>query len=95
MLASWNSSSLGAGVSGWHGWTDLSSVDKAIAPLSFYVIHVVSEAFSFVQRWAEGSLEVADNCKLPGARPFSATVFSSIRKCQCELHWISTRAGLY
>ena len=60
MLATWNSSSMGAGVGGWHGWTDLSSVDKAIAPLSFYVIHAVSEAFSFVQGYAEVNLEVAD-----------------------------------
>lgn len=59
VLATWNPSTLGAG-GGWHGWTDLSSVDKAIAPLNSYGIHVVNEAFSFVQGWAEGSLQVAD-----------------------------------
>ena len=49
MLATWNSSALEAGGGGWHGWTDLSSVDKAVFPLNSYGIHVVNEAFSFVQ----------------------------------------------
>ena len=59
VLATWNPSTLGAG-GGWHGWTDLSNVDKAIAPLNKYNIHVINEAFSYVQGWAEGSLQVAD-----------------------------------
>ena len=59
VLATWNPSTLGAG-GGWHGWTDLSNVDKAIAPLNMYNIHVINEAFSYVQGWAEGSLQVAD-----------------------------------
>ena len=58
VLATWNPSTLGAG-GGWHGWTDLSSVDKVIAPLNSYGIHVVNEAFSFVQGWDEGSLQMA------------------------------------
>ena len=56
MLATWNPSTLGAGVGGWHGWIDLSSVDKAIALLSSYGIHVVNETFSFVKRWARLSV---------------------------------------
>jgi len=83
VLAMFTPSTLGAGCGRWHGWTDLSSVNKAIAPLNSYGIHFVSEAFSFIQRWAEVNLEVADHYKLHGARLFSATVFPSIRKCQC------------
>ena len=56
MLATWNSSTLGAGCGGWHGWKDLSSVDKAIAPLNSNGIHVVNETFSFVKGWARLSV---------------------------------------
>ena len=49
VLATWNPSTLGAGDGKWHGWTDLSSVDKAIDPLNSYSIHIVNETFSFVK----------------------------------------------
>lgn len=45
---------------GWHHWTDLTKVEKAIAPLNDYNIHVINEAFSKLQGWAEGSLLLAD-----------------------------------
>lgn len=60
VLATWNPSTFAYG-GGWHHWTNLNSVDKAVAPLNDYNIHVINEAFSKLQGWAEGSLLLADN----------------------------------
>ena len=59
VLATWNPATYGAG-GGWHHWTDLDMVDKASKPLNAYHIHVINEAFSKLQGWAEGSLLLAD-----------------------------------
>ncbi|KAJ8613021.1 hypothetical protein CTAYLR_004044 [Chrysophaeum taylorii] len=60
VVATWNIATLGSG-GGWHGWTDETLVDAMPGILSEdYGIHVVNEAYSKVQSWAEGSLEVAD-----------------------------------
>lgn len=60
VLATWNTATLGAG-GGWHGFTNTDLVDAMPEYLSEqYGIHIVNEAYSKVQSWAEGSLEVAD-----------------------------------
>lgn len=59
VLANWNTAVFGAG-GGWHHWTDMSLSDKAMKPLNSLGLHVVNEAFSKVQGWAEGSLLLAD-----------------------------------
>lgn len=59
VLATWNPGTFAYG-GGWHHWTDLSKVNKAVAPLNEYNIHVINEAFSKLQGWAEGSLLLAD-----------------------------------
>lgn len=59
VVASWNIATPGAGA-GWHSWTNLDRTEIALDPLGEYGIHVVNEAFSFVQGWAEGSLQQAD-----------------------------------
>jgi uncharacterized membrane protein YgcG len=59
VIAHWNIATPGAG-GGWHGWTNLDHTDRALDPLGSYGIHLVNEAFSFVQGWAEGSLQQAD-----------------------------------
>jgi len=59
VLATWNIGTFGAG-GGWHHWTDLDQVEKATKPLNDYNIHVVNEAFSKLQGWAEGTLLLAD-----------------------------------
>ena len=59
VIAHWNIATPGAG-GGWHGWTNLDHTDVALDPLGSYGIHLVNEAFSFVQGWAEGSLQQAD-----------------------------------
>jgi hypothetical protein len=59
VLATWNIGTYGAG-GGWHHWTDLDQVGKATQPLNDYNIHVVNEAFSRLQGWAEGTLLLAD-----------------------------------
>ena len=60
VLSTWNSGTFGAG-GGWHHWTDVSKVEKATKPLNAYHIHVINEAFSKLQGWAEGSLLLADD----------------------------------
>ncbi len=59
VLANWNTAAFGAG-GGWHHWTDLSLADKAMKPMNSLNLHVINEAFSKVQGWAEGSLLLAD-----------------------------------
>lgn len=59
VLATWNIGTYGAG-GGWHGWTNLAYQSRALQPLNNVGIHVVNEAFSKVQGWAEGSLQLAD-----------------------------------
>ena len=59
VLATWNIATLGAG-GGWHGWTDLSLSDAMPEALSAHGAYVINEAYSKVQGWAEGSLQVAD-----------------------------------
>ena len=59
VLATWNIATAGHG-GGWHGWTDLSNKDLSMAPLAGADVHVVNEAFSNVQGWAEGTLQHAD-----------------------------------
>jgi len=59
VLATWNVATYGAG-GGWHHWTDLSVTEKAQKPLNDYNIHLINEAFSKLQGWAEGSLLLAD-----------------------------------
>ena len=59
VVAHWNVATPGAGA-GWHGWTSLDQSDLARDPLGAYGIHCVNEAFSYVQGWAEGSLQQAD-----------------------------------
>lgn len=59
VLATWNIGTFGAG-GGWHHWTDLNEVNNAIKPLNDYKIHVVNEAYSKLQGWAEGTLLSAD-----------------------------------
>eukprot|EP00980_Cylindrotheca_fusiformis_P029065 scaffold22713_cov139-Cylindrotheca_fusiformis.AAC.2 len=49
----------GAG-GGWHHWTDLDNYELAMKPLNQFGIHVINEAFSKLQGWAEGSLMLAD-----------------------------------
>ena len=60
VIAHWNIATPGAG-GGWHGWTNLDHTNAALDPLGTYGIHLVNEAFSFVQGWAEGSLQQADS----------------------------------
>lgn len=48
VLATWNIGTYGAG-GGWHHWTNLDEVEKAMKPLNDYNIHVVNEAFSKLQ----------------------------------------------
>jgi len=59
VLANWNTAAFGAG-GGWHHWTDMSLSDKAMKPLNSFGLHVINEAFSKIQGWAEGSLMLAD-----------------------------------
>ena len=59
VLATWNIGTYGAG-GGWHHWTDLKHLELAKQPLNDLRIHVINEAFSNLQGWAEGSLLVAD-----------------------------------
>ena len=59
VLANWNTAAFGAG-GGWHHWTDMSVSEKAMKPMNSLGIHVINEAFSKVQGWAEGSLLLAD-----------------------------------
>ena len=59
VLATWNAATLGAG-GGWHGWTDLTLADAMPAALASHGAYVINEAYSKVQGWAEGSLQVAD-----------------------------------
>jgi len=59
VLGTWGTATLGAG-GGWHGWTDLTYKGDAMKPLNSYNIHVVNEAYSNVQGWAEGALQLAD-----------------------------------
>ena len=59
VLANWNTAAFGAG-GGWHHWTDMSNSEKAMKPLNSLGLHVINEAFSKVQGWAEGSLLLAD-----------------------------------
>ena len=59
VLATWNIAAYGAG-GAWHGWTDTGNVQKAMFPLNSLRVHVVNEAFSTLQGWAEGSLRAAD-----------------------------------
>ena len=59
VLANWNTAAFGAG-GGWHHWTEMSLADKAMKPLNSLGLHVINEAFSKVQGWAEGSLMLAD-----------------------------------
>jgi len=60
VLATWSTATYGAG-GGWHGWTNLDQLTKAKMPLNTHGIHVINEAFSNVQGWAEGSLQLADS----------------------------------
>jgi len=59
VLANWNTAAFGAG-GGWHHWTDMSNTEKAMKPMNSLGLHVVNEAFSKLQGWAEGSLLLAD-----------------------------------
>jgi len=59
VLATWNTATYGAG-GGWHGWTNLAHQTRAKQPLNVAGIHLINEAFSNVQGWAEGSLQLAD-----------------------------------
>lgn len=60
VLATWNTAAYGSG-GGWHGFLDTDYVDAMPEALSeSYGIHIVNEAYSKVQSWAEGSLESAD-----------------------------------
>lgn len=59
VLANWNTAAFGAG-GGWHHWTDMDNTEKAMKPLNSLGLHVINEAFSKVQGWAEGSLLLAD-----------------------------------
>lgn len=60
VMATWNTATIGSG-GGWHGWTDIGLVDAMPQALADeYGIHIINEAYSKVQSWAEGSLEVAD-----------------------------------
>jgi hypothetical protein len=59
VLATWNIGTYGAG-GGWHKWTELDNLESGMKPLNGYRIHVINEAFSKLQSWAEGSLLLAD-----------------------------------
>ena len=59
VLATWNIGTFGAGA-GWHKWTELDNLESGMKPLNGYHIHVINEAFSKLQSWAEGSLLLAD-----------------------------------
>jgi hypothetical protein len=59
VLATWNIGTFGAG-GGWHKWTELDNLELGMKPLNSYHIHVINEAFSKLQSWAEGSLLLAD-----------------------------------
>jgi hypothetical protein len=59
VLATWNIGTFGAG-GGWHKWTELDNLESGMKPLNRYRIHVINEAFSKLQSWAEGSLLLAD-----------------------------------
>ncbi|KAL3930064.1 MAG: hypothetical protein SGBAC_011930 [Bacillariaceae sp.] len=60
VLATWNVATFGAG-GAWHHWTDISNVEQATMPMNHIGIHVVNEAYSRLQGWAEGSLMLADD----------------------------------
>ncbi|VEU40048.1 unnamed protein product [Pseudo-nitzschia multistriata] len=80
VLANWNTAAFGAG-GGWHHWTDTANAEKAMKPLNPLGIHVVNEAFSKIQGWAEGSLLLADEIleeHYGVARPWSFEVPQSI-----------------
>ena len=59
VLSTWNTAVPWAG-GAWHSWTDLSNVDKAMAPLVDHNILVVNEAYSLLHGWAEGSIKNSD-----------------------------------
>jgi len=60
VLATWNIGVPWAG-GGWHGWTSVNYLQEAMEPLAVTSgIHVVNEAFSNLQAWAEGTLMAAD-----------------------------------
>ena len=62
VIATWDIGTPGAG-GGWHGWIDIDAAKVAVAmdPLGSHGIHVVNEAYSFVQGWAEGTLQLSDS----------------------------------
>ena len=73
-MATWNIATLGAG-GGWHGWTDLSLADAMPEALAAHGAYVINEAYSKVQGWAEGSLQVADEVdRLAGRRRWPKTL---------------------
>jgi Hint-domain len=59
VLSTWDTAIPWAG-GGWHSWTDLTNVEKAMKPLVDNNIFVVNEAYSLLQGWAEGTLKSAD-----------------------------------
>eukprot|EP00633_Aureoumbra_lagunensis_P003462 CAMPEP_0197301690 /NCGR_PEP_ID=MMETSP0890-20130614/50557_1 /TAXON_ID=44058 ORGANISM="Aureoumbra lagunensis, Strain CCMP1510" /NCGR_SAMPLE_ID=MMETSP0890 /ASSEMBLY_ACC=CAM_ASM_000533 /LENGTH=735 /DNA_ID=CAMNT_0042781059 /DNA_START=255 /DNA_END=2462 /DNA_ORIENTATION=+ len=59
ILATWNTAVVGAG-GGWHGYLNLDYVDTMPELLADKGIHIINEAFSKVQSWAEGSFQQAD-----------------------------------
>lgn len=63
VLSTWNTAIPWAG-GGWHSWTDLANVEKAMKPLVNNNIFVVNEAYSLLQGWAEGTLKSADDILL-------------------------------
>lgn len=76
VLGTWNSAIPWAG-GAYHGWTDLDKVDLAIEPFVEDNIFVVTEAYSKLHGWAEGSIKVADQVLekyLNVSRPWSFPV---------------------
>merc|ERR1712070_372622 len=63
VLATWNIGAFGSGAA-WHGWTDLDNLETALMPMNGIGIHVINEAFSKLQGWAEGPLMLADEVLL-------------------------------
>lgn len=59
VLATWNTGTFGAG-GAWHHWTDVENVELAKKPLNKQHVHIINEAYSMLQGWAEGSLLLAD-----------------------------------
>lgn len=60
VLATWNVGVPWAG-GGWHGWTSIDYLQEAMGPLAGTTgIHVINEAFSNLQGWAEGTMMAAD-----------------------------------